>query len=722
MGLAPASRRASIVPFPAASAGWNAAHAPVPAQALPARAGRRGVLSIRWIIACTAVALITAAVVAVGAVAERSTRRALGHEIEGRLLSLARNLALAGSDALLSDFPELTLHPLALEMHRQPELALVVVLDRNRRVLGDPDPRRIGTTLLPDLRLRPVPPREPLRDGEQMLSDGTMLVASVPVTQRDGRRIGTAMVGLRLSYLDGVIAAARRQQTMALVVALALGAAVAAGVMSLLLRPIAALRAGIERIGRGELGTPVRTRDRTELGLLADAVNDMAAHLRRAQVELIERERLAHELDLARQIQTSLLPNRRRVAGAFVVQGSNHAAQEVGGDYFDFFPLSDGRIGLTIADVAGKGLAGCMVMSMLSALLRAYRDSAASPSALLATLDERLADTLQPGTFITMFYGVLDPMRGRLVYANAGHSPLLVYRHATARTETIRTRGIPLGAVRGGAIRRTLEDRTLEFEPGDLLLQFTDGVNEAFDPSGHEQFGFERLEHAVRESAPKGGASVLESVHQAVQAWVDGGPAMDDETMLVVAHEGLTSAARIGDPSAADPLELLARARAGGRRIEFSAQLQDLSTLRAWLAQDPGASGFEPAEFEVMCSALHEALANVAEHGYGCDPSRRFELWSLPPEPPDGGATPPVLAHGCFLIRDDGRPFRQDGWTPTDFADRETWKRGRGIGLDIIFRGARFVSYRPGTAQGNVTVLVFDPDHLREALKEKHHA
>src|SRR5205814_8410912 len=197
------------------------------------------------------------------------------------------------------------------------------------------------------------------------------------------------------------------------------------------------------RIGRGDLGTPVRLRDRTELGMLADAVNHMAARLRHAQVELVERERLAHELELARQIQSSLLPSRRRVAGPFVIQGSNRAAQEVGGDYFDFFELPDGQIGLAIADVSGKGLAGCMVMSMLSALLRAYRETEASPAALLATLDERLGETLQPGTFVTMFYGVLDPQRGRLVYASAGHSPLLVYRHDGARAETIRTRGIP---------------------------------------------------------------------------------------------------------------------------------------------------------------------------------------------------------------------------------------------------------------------------------------
>src|SRR6185503_9757377 len=164
-------------------------------------------------------------------------------------------------------------------------------------------------------------------------------------------------------------------------------------------------------------------------------------------------------------------------------EGSQRAAAEVGGDYFDYFVLADGRIGIAVADVAGKGLAGCLVMSMLSALLRAYRASIDSPAEMLAVLDERLGETLQVGSFVTMFYAVLDPMTGHVVYASAGHSPLLIYRRAQGAVEWFRTKGIPLGAVRGGAIRRTLQDAVLTLEPGDLLVQFTDGLNEAFDES-----------------------------------------------------------------------------------------------------------------------------------------------------------------------------------------------------------------------------------------------
>src|SRR5207247_225231 len=136
----------------------------------------------------TAAGLLTAAVLAVGAVSERNTREALTREIETRLFLQAGNLAMAGSEALLSDFPELTLHPLAREMKSlQPELALVEVLDHDRIIQGDPDPRRLGTRYVPGRTLRPIVSHQPQRGGEQLLTDGTLLVASVPVMHRDGR-------------------------------------------------------------------------------------------------------------------------------------------------------------------------------------------------------------------------------------------------------------------------------------------------------------------------------------------------------------------------------------------------------------------------------------------------------------------------------------------------------------------------------------------------------
>lgn len=722
---------------PADSGGMQAgpipqAAPPGPAPSTPEKRfdpGSRPTLSIRWIVALVAAGLTAAAVFIVAAVGESNARKALTREVETQLLLQARNLALASADALLTDFPELVLHPLAKEMKaKQPELVMVQVVNHEGTIQGHPDARRLGTKYVAEPKQVPQPTQRELGPGEAMVGDAEVMLASAPVRHRNGQQIGTAWVGLKRSYLEHALAEARRQQVMVLAVVLVLGVLTALVLMSFVLRPVAALRAGIERIGRGDLATPLRLQDRTELGLLGNMMDDMAAELSRMQSEMVERERLAHEVELAREIQSSLLPSKPTTSGPFVVRGSQWAAAEVGGDYYDYFVLPDGKIGVAVADVAGKGLAGCLVMSMLSALLRAYRNTHVSPARMLAVLDERLGETLKRGSFVTMFYGVLDPEAGELVYASAGHSPLLIFRRATETVEWHPTKGIPLGAIRGGAIARTLRDTVVQIAPGDLLVQYTDGINEAFDPHQTEQYGFERMERAVISAAPAGCEAVIATLREGVQRWTQNGPLMDDETILVVSREGAESANRpsLNVTSAADrakpaataspvdesPLGRLAYARAHGSRLILPASLEALFQIRDWLADLHPRESLGIGQFELLSTALYEACANVVEHGGGENAGQPFELWWAPGS--DAGAAD--LEHGYFLIRDQGVPFNAKNWEATNFSDPAVWKRGRGFGLDIIHRVMNRVEYHPGTPQGNLTLLVFVPtEHLPEA-------
>jgi serine phosphatase RsbU (regulator of sigma subunit) len=705
---------------------------------------RRPVLSIRWIVTLAAVALTTGAVLSVGAVAERNTRHALTTEIEARLLLDARNLALAGSSAMLGDYPELTLYPLAKELEaRQPELSMVVIVDNSGTIQGHPDARQLNQKFALAAKTQPLSSQVPLGPGERLMFHRQSLLALVPVRHPDGRPLGVAIVGLPRNYLDGVLATARRQQTILLALFLLIGVGTAFIVMSQLLRPIGALRRGIERIGRGDLDTPLALRDRTELGLLAGAINEMAAELKRAQAEMLERERLAHEMELAQRIQRSLLPEGTATAGRFVIEGFQRAAAEVGGDYYDIFELPEGKVGVVVADVAGKGLAGCLVMSMVYALLRAYRDSIASPSAVLATLDARLSETLQPGSFVTMFYGVLDPARRRLTFSSAGHNPLILFRASTGRVERIPTRGIPLGAVRGGAIRKTLDDGTVDLGPGDVLLQYTDGVNEAFDPSGKEQFGFERMEQALIESAARGGNAVVGALVAGIRAWSGEGPPGDDETLLVI-YSGRDPRPEPGEgaadrtDAANEALQRLGEARRRGRCLTLSADLDALQGIGAWLLEARPAQAPPDWDLDLLTTALYEVCANIVEHGYGSEPSKCLELWWIPGPDPGAGAAagggtpaegaagaarPPAAVlpgRGYFLVRDHGLPFSPGQWKELDFNDRRVRMRGRGLGLQIIRRATRHTVYQPATPEGNITLLWFGPAADQQRPEVRH--
>jgi serine phosphatase RsbU (regulator of sigma subunit)/anti-sigma regulatory factor (Ser/Thr protein kinase) len=680
----------------------------------------RTVISIRIVVTSVALTITTSAMLGVGAVAERNARRALTAEVQARLLLEGRNLARSAAPVLLGEFPELTLHPLVKELAvEHGEIALAVVVDHRGLIQGHPDARELGHPFAPPPGLKSLAPQTPLHDEETLASNDNVMLVSVPIVQTRGRELGTVWVGVYRSYVDGLLEHARQQVILILSIALALGMLATFAIMTWLLRPVDALREGLERIGRGDLETPLAVRDHTELGMLAAAVNTMAGELKEAQTAMVEKERLAHELDLARDIQRSILPTQEIRINDYLVDGTQEPAQEVGGDYYDFFPLEGGKVGVAIADVSGKGLAGCVVMSMLSALLRAFKDTHTSPSMLLSELDMKLTTTLRPGTFVTMFYGVLDPSRSTLTYASAAHCPTLVYRSSTGTIEVERSTGIPLGAIRGGKIRATLQDHVVTIAPGDMVLQYTDGVNETFDPARQHQYGFERLQALVASKAGEGWHSVLLGLRQELSSFRGRTAREDDETLLVIARDGKVAAGTGSHgpaevkahpaPRQSKPLEMPATSEGC---LALPANLEELPRIRDWLFSCPGIDRLDESEFEVLTSALYEACANIVEHGYNCDRSRLIHLSKLPDGdgPRDGGSN-----HLEFLIRDQGRAFSADNWMQSDFTSSDVRRRGRGFGLDIIHRAMVHVEYRPSTSDGNLTLLVFDPaKHAKE--------
>src|SRR6185295_9277350 len=316
----------------------------------------RTVLSIRWVVSIASVLLTGLVGASIGIVAERNARRALAEELTTRLCVQAEHLALVSASAMLTPFPELTLHPFLLNLReRDPELALGTVCDRNGTILGDADPSRLGQPFEAPQGL--VPRTTGGSVGGATVSESmTLLLASAPVVHPNGTRLGTAYLALRRSHVEQAVRQARRPVLALFVTLMVLGVVGSFMLTSTLLKPMAVLRDGLERIGGGDLDVRLDLGSRTEFGRLAMTVNRMTSDLKRGQEQTIERERLAHEMQLAQHIQRSLLPPEWLSEGAFVVGGRQRPAAEVGGDFYDTFRLPDGRIGFGIADVAGKGL------------------------------------------------------------------------------------------------------------------------------------------------------------------------------------------------------------------------------------------------------------------------------------------------------------------------------------------------------------------------------
>jgi len=217
----------------------------------------------------------------------------------------------------------------------------------------------------------------------------------------------------------------------------------------------------------------------------------------RLESEMRERERIEQELRVAHRIQQASLPRTVPKLEGWEITHRYQPARQVGGDFYDFHALSEGKLGLIIGDATGKGVPAALVKSTTCGMLRAVAQSAEySPGEILARVNEALCPNIAINMFVTCFYAILDPESGRLDYANAGHN-LPCCRHEHAASE-LRARGMPLGLMPD----MFYEENETFLEAGDWALFYSDGLVEAHDRRG-EMFGFPRLRELVAEHADK---------------------------------------------------------------------------------------------------------------------------------------------------------------------------------------------------------------------------
>jgi phosphoserine phosphatase RsbU/P len=258
---------------------------------------------------------------------------------------------------------------------------------------------------------------------------------------------------------------------------------------------------------------------------LALEVSELARSL--AQ-EAAQRERAHREIEIAREVQERLFPQELPSINGATLAGMCRPALGVGGDYYDVIALEDGRIGLAIADVSGKGISAALLMASLRASLRgATLDAPQDLAVLMGKVSHLVYEASASNRYATFFFGTYDPGSGRLQYVNAGHNPPLVMRE---NSQTLRLAAG--GPVIGLLTDTYYEQHEIHLQPGDILVTYTDGISEAMS-SADEEWGEERLEVAVRQTVGDAG-SIVKQVFQAVDAFTAGAPQHDDMTLLVM--------------------------------------------------------------------------------------------------------------------------------------------------------------------------------------------
>ena len=295
---------------------------------------------------------------------------------------------------------------------------------------------------------------------------------------------------------------------------------------------------GTERVRRGDFTHKIAIRSRDQLGELAASFNSMTSSIEELLQQKAEKERLEQELRIPRSIQMSLLPQGSLVFPGVSLSGHCVPAREVGGDYYDFLPLDEARIGILIADVAGKGTSAALYMAELKGLMLSLSELHASPRQLLIAANRIISKHLDARSFITMMYAVVDLRARTITLARAGHCPLVYVPgpYALSRaSQTLQPDGMVLGLQfdTGDLFSRTLAEVTLPLGLGDLFLLYTDGISEAMNVAG-DCFGDTRLADLACLHADLASDDLRDCILGEVQAFAGSAAQHDDMTMVLL--------------------------------------------------------------------------------------------------------------------------------------------------------------------------------------------
>ena len=305
-------------------------------------------------------------------------------------------------------------------------------------------------------------------------------------------------------------------------------------------RSLSAMVDALQRIKTGRFDTGVAVTTNDEIGYVGDSINEMVAGLR-------ERDELRHSLDLAKEIQQNLLPDKNLYLNGLDIAGQSIYCDETGGDYFDFITFkAEGsqKIAIAIGDVSGHGISAALLMATFRSSLRQRLSHPGNPDQIITDVNRQLVyDVEATGNFMTLFYLCIDPDQQNLQWVRAGHDPGILYDPAADTFDELRGNGIALGV-----------DPDFGFETnqkggptaGQIIVLYTDGVWEAHNPQG-ESFGKARLQDTIRRHAGQNASAIIQSVISAVQQFKDGADVEDDITMVVIKFKNAAGKGRSDD-------------------------------------------------------------------------------------------------------------------------------------------------------------------------------
>lgn len=479
----------------------------------------------------------------VGVTTLTQEKKALVMQMQTRGISIAKNLAENSSSFLLND-DDLSLNNLISYLRNDPVIEYALVVDIQGTIHAHTDINQLK-------KVYHLPEGLSLTEGEALefksykSRDGRYHYHIMSPIVFSQQRVGTFHIGFSQDYITSVVNKARNQILIITLIMLVLGVMGAYFLALLIVKPINQLATDAEVLGKGDLDKKIVPITEDEIGQLAETLDGTRIKLKDAQEKLVIKERLERELQIAKQIQDALLPKTTPSIPNMEIATLYRAATEVGGDFYDFMWVSPKELGIVIADVAGKGIPGSLIMTMVKSIVRSNAtqvvtdksgraiNKAVHPINVATKTNKIIYPDMKKGMFITANYDVLNVENFTLTLVSAGHNDTLVYNHKTGKLKRYNPKGMALGVDRGPLFERLVKSFQIQLTPGDLLVQYTDGVNEAMDPEDI-LFGEERLYQVIQKHGGKSAAEFLNCLDQEIKTFASGRIQSDDVTAIAL--------------------------------------------------------------------------------------------------------------------------------------------------------------------------------------------
>ncbi len=351
--------------------------------------------------------------------------------------------------------------------------------------------------------------------------------------------LGRVILGVSRDRLESHIIDPRPRTALILAGIYVIGVSLIYLLISVLVKPIQALTDGVRAIGEGSLDDEIQIEGPEEFGAIARAFNDITQKFRAAQKSVVEQERFQKEMQVAQEIQHSLLPSNVPDVSGYDIASLYRAAKEVGGDYYDFVKVNEDTMGVVVADVSGKGVPGSLVMTMIRTALRMEARGNLSAAEVMSRMNDFVTEDMKKGMFVTIFYVILDSKNRVISYSSAGHNPMILFRAETDETFFLNPRGFPVGISLpdNTLFRRSIDVEKVKMKKDDMLVIYTDGVTEAMNEQ-RDQYGEERLIRVIKRYGRLSPQEFIDHLNEDIKIFT-GGYAQNDDITVVSIKERL---------------------------------------------------------------------------------------------------------------------------------------------------------------------------------------